>query len=74
MIAARIAMRREAEGLERKAALLAEGMMIESAARLRNQAAGIRRAIEILEEDARLEKELKTQDLKTQDARGGDGI
>lgn len=54
MIAARIAMRRKMEELERSAKLAAQEGMFETGVALRNKAAGIRMAIEILEEDAKL--------------------
>lgn len=54
MIAARIAMRREAESLDRASRTAAENGMFESANALRNKAAGVRMAIGILEQDAKL--------------------
>lgn len=54
MIAARIAMRRKAEELDRAAKIAAQEGMFETGTALRNQATGIRMAIDILEEDAKL--------------------
>lgn len=59
MIAARIAMRRKAAELDRSAKTASENGMFESGAALRNKAAGIRMAIEILEEDARIGTEVE---------------